>query len=90
MLLTYEEFAEIPHKMHAFYGQAFDTLFQKHDAQKEQYQRKTHTQLTRESFKECFSVFCAMTYLEQRFSFSEEELSQSCEQFYKIYEEHNY
>ena len=40
MLLTYEEFAEIPDKMHVFYSQAFDTLFQKHDAGKEQYQTK--------------------------------------------------
>lgn len=75
MLLTYEEFAEIPQKMHAFYGQAFDTLFQKHDAQKEQYQRRTRTQLTREAFKDCFAVFCAMSYLEEHYSFSEEQLN---------------
>jgi hypothetical protein len=75
MLLTYEEFAEIPQKMHSFYGQAFDTLFQKHDAQKEQYQRKTHTQLPRDSFKDCFSAFCALSYLEQQFSFSDDQLS---------------
>ena len=51
MLLTYEEFAEIPTKMHAFYARAFDTLFQKHDADKEQFVRKIKTGLSREDFK---------------------------------------
>lgn len=74
MLLTYEEFAEIPQKMHAFYGQAFDTLFQKHDAQKDQYQRKTNSSLTREDFRKAFSVFSAMSYLDEKFSFSDETL----------------
>lgn len=79
MLLTYEEFAEIPVKMHSFYSQAFDTLFQKHDASKEQYQRKTHTALTREDFRATFAAFCAMSYLDQRFSFSEDELSETAQ-----------
>ena len=74
MLLTYEEFAEIPDKMHMFYSQAFDTLYQKHDAQKEQYQRRTHAGLTREDFKSCFATFCAMSYLEQNYSFDEATL----------------
>lgn len=77
MLLTYEEFAEIPVKMHSFYSQAFDTLFQKHDASKEQYQRKTHTSLTREDFRSTFSAFCAMSYLDQKFSFTDDEVSET-------------
>lgn len=79
MLLTYEEFAEIPIKMHAFYSQAFDTLFQKHDASKEQYQRKTHTSLGREDFKFAFAAFCAMSYLNQQFSFEQGELQETAE-----------
>ena len=74
MLLTYEEFAEVPDKMHIFYGQAFDTLFQKHDAQKEQYKRKLYTELPRDEFKACFAAFSAMSYLEEKFSFGDEEL----------------
>ena len=70
MLLTYEEFAEIPDKMHAFYSQAFDTLFQKHDAQKEQFNRRTYTGLTREDFKSCLAAFSAMSYLQGTHSFS--------------------
>lgn len=79
MLLTYEEFAEIPVKMHSFYSQAFDTLFQKHDASKEQYQRKTHTSLTREDFRSTFSAFCAMSYLDQKFSFTDDELTDTAQ-----------
>lgn len=76
MLLTYEEFAEIPQKMHAFYGQAFDTLFQKHDAQKDQFKRTTATGLTREECKRCFSAFCAISYLDAKPSFPESYLNQ--------------
>lgn len=74
MLLTYEEFAEIPEKMHIFYSQAFDTLFQRHDAQKEQYQRQTRTRLSRLDFKLCFSAFCFFTYYESLHSFDERNL----------------
>lgn len=71
MLLTYEEFAEIPQKMHVFYGQAFDTLFRRHDAQKEQFDRDTYSNLAREDFKTCFAAFCALSYLTQQFSFDD-------------------
>ena len=74
MLLTYEQFADIPDRMYSFYGQAFDTLFQRHDALKEQFQRKTYTGLPREEFIACFAAFCSMSYLEQRFSFNEASL----------------
>ena len=74
MLLTYESFAEIPDRMHTFYAQAFDTLFQKHDAQKEQFQRKMHTGLSREDFKACFAAFCALSYFEEKYSFDETSL----------------
>lgn len=74
MLLTYEQFAEIPQKMHEFYSHAFDTLFQKHDAQKEQYQRLIKTGLGRDDFKKCAATFCALSYLNSQFEFSEETL----------------
>ncbi len=80
MLLTYEGFAEIPKKMHAFYSQAFDTLFQKHDAQKEQFQRKMYTGLPREEFKAHFASFSALSYLDQRFSFDSKSLLETARQ----------
>jgi hypothetical protein len=75
MLLTYEEFADIPNKMHVFYSQAFDTLFQKHDAGKEQYQRKTYIGLARDDFKACLAAFSAMTYLQGQVSFDDKSLT---------------
>lgn len=79
MLLTFEEFAEIPQRMHEFYSQAFDTLLQKHDAQKEQYQRQTHSNLTREEFRSCFAAFCAMSYVDHKFSFDDASLNSVAE-----------
>lgn len=72
MLLTFEEYAEIPSKMYSFYSRAFDTLFQKHDADKDQYTRKLKTRLSKEDFKTLFSCFCAMTYLANRHSFKKD------------------
>lgn len=74
MLLTFEEYAEVPEKMHIFYGQAFDTLFQKHDAQKDQFQRQIRTKLSRGDFRACFSVLCFLTYAQYKFSFTEDHL----------------
>lgn len=75
MLLTYEEFAEIPRKKHVFYRQAFDTLFQKHDANKEQFQRKIKTGIQLEEFRSCFAAFCGFSYIKEVFSFDDESLS---------------
>ena len=75
MLLTYESFASIPDKMHLFYTQAFDTLVQRHDALKDQFTRKMRSGLSPGDFKGCFAAFCAMSYLEERFSFDEDNLT---------------
>ncbi|ANY19849.1 NACHT domain protein [Tsuneonella dongtanensis] len=75
MMFTFEEFAEIPTKMHAFYARAFDTLFQKHDADKDQFVRKIRTGLSREDFKLTLSCFCAISYLAEKFSFNADELN---------------
>lgn len=57
MLLTYEQLAEIPEKIHIFYEQAFDTLYHKHDALKSQYKRKSYSNLPIDDFKRIFSAF---------------------------------
>lgn len=74
MLLTYEEFADIPNRQHVFYRQAFDTLFVKHDSDKEQYQRVLKTGLQLEEFRIAFAAFCGLTYLKQKISFDEDSL----------------
>lgn len=79
MLLTFEEFAEIPNRMHAFYARAFDTLFQKHDADKEQFVRKTRTGLSREDFRSVLSAFCGMSYIDSKYSFDRANLEKYIE-----------
>ena len=74
MLLTYEQFAEIPTKMHIFYEQAFGVLFRRHDAQKAQFIRKTYANLPIDDFRNFFSAFCASSYLKERFSFLDDEI----------------
>ncbi len=73
MMLTYEQLAEIPDKIHIFYNQAFDTLFHKHDALKSLYKRKSHTGLAVDDFKRLLSAFSILSYADNKYSFSREE-----------------
>jgi Predicted NTPase (NACHT family) len=73
MLLTFDQFADIPEKVHLFYEQAFDTLFAKHDATKEAYKRKTYTDLPIDVFKRILSFFCLFSYFEEKYELSEIE-----------------
>jgi hypothetical protein len=70
MMLTYEKNANIPDRMHLFYLRAFETLFDKHDTYKEQYERKRKTELRIDEFSKLFSVFCFNTYISEEFEFS--------------------
>ena len=74
MLLTYEQHAKIPEKMHIFYAEAFNTLFNKHDALKQQFRRKTHTGLPIDEFKKVFSTFCILSFMSNDYTFSKEKL----------------
>jgi hypothetical protein len=74
MLLTYEQFAEIPNKMHIFYDQAFTALFRRHDATKAQFIRKTYANLALDDFRSFFAAFCIFSYLEEKFTFLDGEL----------------
>lgn len=74
MLLTYEQLAEIPDKLHIFYEQAFDTLFHKHDALKSLYKRKSYSGLPIDEFKIVFSAFCILSYADKKHSFNLHEI----------------
>jgi NACHT domain len=76
MLLTFQHYAEIPEKMHLFYDWAFDTLFSKHDALKEAYNRKKYTNYSIDIFKRRLSCFCLITYIDQKYEFTRDELLQ--------------
>ena len=74
MLLTYDNYAEIPEKLHLFYANAFDTLYSKHDATKGGYKRELKSKLSFDSFKKVFSNFCFITYFQGKMEFSYDDL----------------
>ena len=73
MLLTYGESADIPTKLSLFYNQAYEALFQRHDALKGGYQRDRRTSLDIQDFARVFGAFCLQTYDDRRFRFSRSE-----------------
>lgn len=74
MLLTYDNYAEIPEKLHLFYENAFETLYSKHDATKSGYRRELRSSLSYDSFKKVFSYFCFVTYVQGKTEFSYDDL----------------
>ena len=75
MLSTYNDYAEIPQKLHLFYYQAFDTMLSKHDATKS-YRRKLLSDLSSDTFKECFAIFCFLTYQKAKTEFTFPEIDE--------------
>ena len=67
MLLTYGQYADIPQKLSLFYDQAYEALFQRHDAQKGGFQRNRLTKLDIQDFSKLFSAFCVRTYDQNQF-----------------------
>lgn len=74
MLMTFDNYAEIPEKLHLFYSNAFETLYSKHDATKSGYKRELHSKLTYDLFKRVFSYFCFITYAQGKIEFTHDEL----------------
>lgn len=67
MLLTYGEHAEIPTKLSIFYNQAYEALFQRHDAYKGGFSRGRKTALDIQDFAKVFSLFALQTYEKRLF-----------------------
>lgn len=74
MLLTFDNYAEIPEKLHLFYANAFETLYSKHDATKAGFRRELKSSLSYDSFKKVFAYFCFITYYQRKFEFTYDEL----------------
>lgn len=70
MLLTYAQSSNIPNKLNVFYNQAYEALYQRHDALKGGYQRKRFTNLDIQDYAKVFSAFCVQTYDKRIFNFS--------------------
>lgn len=74
MLLTYDNYGDIPEKLHLFYANAFETLYSKHDATKGGYKRELKTKLSIDQFKKAFSNFCFITYFQGKMEFTNQDL----------------
>lgn len=74
MLLTFDNYAEIPQKLHVFYSNAFETMYSRHDATKAGYRREMRSKLSYDAFKKVFSYFCFATYFQGKSEFTYQEL----------------
>ena len=83
MLLTFDHSADIPTKLTSFYQQAFEALYQRHDAAKGAYKRAHYAGLPIDKFQDIFSAFSFQTYLDYKFEFTDADLasamSDACE-----------
>jgi hypothetical protein len=73
MLLTYGESADIPNRLNIFYNQAYEALFQRHDALKSTFQRERVSKLNIQDFAAVFAAFSIQTYDKRLFQFSKSE-----------------
>lgn len=74
MLLTFDHSADIPNKLTAFYQQAFEVLYHRHDAAKGAYKRAHYAGLPIDRFQSVFSAFSFQTYLNYKLEFSDTDL----------------
>ena len=74
MLLTYEGNHDIPTERYLFYEQAYEAMAKKHDAAKS-LTREFETGLNSREFQNYFGEFCAITYEQEKYDFTPEEIS---------------
>lgn len=73
MLLTYGYSADIPNRLSIFYNQAYEALYQRHDALKGAYKRDKETTLDILQFEKVLIAFCIQSYDDRKFKFSKIE-----------------
>jgi len=74
MLIVFGEYGNISNVMHKFYYEAFNALFKRHDKTKGIFERKIHSKLDEDDFKQVFAFFCFNGYINKEFEYSREEL----------------
>lgn len=72
MLMTFEEYAEVPSKIHKFYEKAFDTLAKNHDDNK-LLVREFKSGLSKDEISELLAKICFLSYKEEKYEFTEDE-----------------
>ena len=75
MLMAYNDFGEVPAKMHVFYNKAYETMAREHDATKGSFKRPFRTNLAPEELARFFAEFCMMTYEEEKIEFTVREFA---------------
>lgn len=72
MLMTFEEYAEVPSKIYKFYEKTFDTLAKKHDDSK-LLVREFKSGLSKDQISELLAKICFLSYKDENYEFTEEE-----------------
>jgi len=85
MLLTYQDYARIPEKIHLFYSNAFDTLYFKHDATKGGFKREFKSNLSYDQIKYIFSEFSFKLYVLGHIEFSVNQIYEICKPMVEKY-----
>lgn len=74
MLISFDYSADIPNKLTSFYRQAFEALYQRHDAAKGGYRRGHFAGLPLDEYEKIFSAFCFDSFIDSKVQFSDSEL----------------
>ena len=74
LLLAYEGNHDIPTERYLFYEQAYEAMAKKHDAAKA-LTREFATGLNSREFQNYFGEFCTITYEQEKYDFTPEEIS---------------
>ncbi|WP_284125840.1 NACHT domain-containing protein [Parerythrobacter aestuarii] len=74
MLLTYNQWADVPIKITNYFKLAYEALYQRHDATKS-FTREKHANLEIDEFRSIFSHFCYKSYINSIREFSDDELN---------------
>ena len=75
MLLTFDQFAEVPSKMHVFYREAFLALSVTHDATKSAFKRALKTKLSIDEVSAYFAEICFRSYRDEKYEFTDGEFA---------------
>lgn len=75
MLVTYEQFGDVPDRVYIFYDLAYQALFNKHDVSKQGFLRKSSSNLDMYELRDIFALFSLLTYSKQMFEVTEDEIN---------------
>ncbi len=86
MFLTFIDNGSVPDRIVDFYDKAYNALFSNHDRFKEgEFKRIFKSSLKPNEFKDVFSYFCFDTYMDEEYSFSENEIVERLKNYLSEY-----